>query len=453
MTLDPTPAAALAAESAIAVAPVSAAARVLNVLVFPCGSEIGLEIHAALRSAKDIRLHGTASVDDHGEFVYARYRRIDADSRDARALRKALDALVREWGIDLILPAHDSVIPLLAETGDGWQLPAAVPDTATARTCRNKHLTYDRLQHLGCVPERVTGPAAAYPIFAKPAVGQGSHGAERVDGPERHRQLLGNGKDYVFAEYLPGEEYTIDCVSDADGNLLHAAPRRRERIRNGIAVRTVPAPHDPALQAMAVAIAGELRLRGAWFFQARRDAAGIPKLLEVAPRIAGSMALSRQRGINYPLLTVYAHLGRCFQVLPLDHRVEMDRALHSRFRTDLHYERIYLDLDDTLLLRGQVNTTLMALVYQWHGQGKAIVLLTRHAGCPRATLAAHRIHEGLFEDIVHLRDGSPKSQAIDRPQDAIFIDDAFSERRDVRERLGLPVFDLDAIEQLLDARA
>ena len=54
------------------------ARRPINVLVFPCGSEIGLEIHAALRHAKDIRLHGASSVDDHGEFAYRRYRRIDA---------------------------------------------------------------------------------------------------------------------------------------------------------------------------------------------------------------------------------------------------------------------------------------------------------------------------------------------------------------------------------------
>ena len=52
----------------------------VNVLVFPCGSEIGLEIHAALRHAKDIRLHGASSVSDHGEFVYARYRQIAAQA-------------------------------------------------------------------------------------------------------------------------------------------------------------------------------------------------------------------------------------------------------------------------------------------------------------------------------------------------------------------------------------
>jgi len=428
----------------------------MNVLVFPCGSEIGLEIHAALRACKDVRLHGASSADDHGEFVYARYRRISADTRDAASLLDQLNALIGEWRIDIVLPAHDSVIPLLAEAGAALHAPATVPDAETARVCRDKHLTYDRLAHLGFVPTRIEGLADTYPIFAKPAIGQGSQGAERVDDRERHQALLASGVDYVFAEYLPGDEYTIDCISDAAGQLLHAAPRQRLRIRNGIAVRTVPAAPDAALQAMAKAIAGELRLRGAWFFQARRDAAGIPKLLEVAPRIAGSMALSRQRGINYPLLGIYAHLGRAFQVLAQDFPVEMDRALHSRFRSALTYQRIYLDLDDTLLIDGRVNPLLMALLYQWRGAGKTIVLLTRHAQCPHATLAAHHIHEGLFERVVHVTDGSPKSAAIARhgvEGGAIFIDDAFRERRDVHQRHGLPVFDLDAIEQLLDARA
>lgn len=428
----------------------------MNVLVFPCGSEIGLEIHAALRACKDVRLHGASSVEDHGEFAYARYRRIGADSSDAAALLAALNALIAEWAIDIVLPAHDSVICLLAEAGAALHTVAAVPDAGTARVCRDKRLTYRRLSHLGFVPAHVEWPAAAYPIFAKPAIGQGSVGAQRVDSAQRHRALLDSGIEHVFSEYLPGEEYTIDCISDANGVLLHAAPRTRSRIRNGIAVRTAPAPADAALQAMAEAIAAELKLRGAWFFQARRDAQGTPKLLEVAPRIAGSMALSRQRGINYPLLGIYAHLGLPFRVLAQQFPVEMDRALHSRFRHGLSYRRVFLDLDDTLLLGTRVNPLLMALLYQWHGAGKSIVLLTRHARCPRATLAAHCIHEGLFERIVHLTDGSPKSEAIDG-QDlrdgAIFIDDAFRERRDVHERHGLPVFDLDALEQLLETRA
>ena len=44
-----------------------------NVLVFPCGSEIGLEIHNSLKYSKDFKLYGGSSVDDHGKFVYENY--------------------------------------------------------------------------------------------------------------------------------------------------------------------------------------------------------------------------------------------------------------------------------------------------------------------------------------------------------------------------------------------
>ncbi len=423
----------------------------LNVLVFPCGSEIGLEIHAALRHAKDIRLHGASSVSDHGEFAYARYRRIDAQA-GSPGLVEALNALVDEWGIDLVLPAHDSVIPLLAEA-TALRAPAAVPDAGTAAVCRDKRLTYDRLRHLGIVPADVEGLAREYPIFAKPAIGQGSQGAERVDGPERHRQLLDSGIAYVFSEYLPGGEYTVDCISDAEGRLLHAAPRSRARVKSGISVRSAPASDAGAMVAMAGTIAAELRLRGAWFFQVREDREGVPKLLEVAPRIAGSMALSRMRGINYPLLHVYAHLGRPFTVLPQEHEVVLDRALANRYRTGLRYSRVYLDLDDTLVLRGAANPLLVALLYQWQARRTPVVLLTRHAGDPLECLRRHRICPELFERIEHLRDRTPKSAAIGDDSEAIFIDDSFAERLDVHRNCGIPVFDLDAAEQLLDLRA
>lgn len=424
----------------------------VNVLVFPCGSEIGLEIHAALRHAKDVCLHGASSVPDHGEFVYARYRQITAQA-DSAELVSQLNALIDAWSIDLVVPAHDSVIPVLADNQQRLHAPAMVPEPAMAAICRNKNLTYGRLQGLGIVPRRVELGSADYPIFAKPAVGQGSQGAERVDNDERHRRLADSGIEYVFSEYLPGTEYTVDCISSADGTLLHAAARVRGRVKSGISVRTEPVAADPELEAMALAIAAELRLKGAWFFQARRDRQGVPKLLEVAPRIAGSMALNRMRGINYPLLGIYAYLGKPFTVLPQHYPLVMDRALGNRWRAELAYERVYLDLDDTLLVRGAPEPQVMALLYQWNTRGIPVVLVTRHATDPAQTLARHRICADLFERIVHLRDGSPKSAVIPPGESAIFIDDAYRERADVASTRGIPVFDVDAVEQLREVRA
>lgn len=37
-------------------------------------------------------------------------------------------------------------------------------------------------------------------------------------------------------------------------------------------------------------------------------------------------------------------------------------------------------------------------------------------------------------------------------KDSILIDDSFAERKRVRERLGIPVFDIDMVESLIDWR-
>ena len=45
----------------------------IRVLVFPCGSEVGLEIHRSLKYSRHIELYGGNSTDDHGKFVYDKY--------------------------------------------------------------------------------------------------------------------------------------------------------------------------------------------------------------------------------------------------------------------------------------------------------------------------------------------------------------------------------------------
>ncbi|MHA6494562.1 ATP-grasp domain-containing protein [Pseudomonas borbori] len=424
----------------------------IKVLVFPCGSEIGLEIHAALKYSKAVEVYGVASVSDHGEFVYARYRQIDAhvDSADFIA---QLNGLIAEWDIDIVVPAHDSVILKLAQCREQLQAVAAVPALEGASICRNKNATYAHLAHFDFIPASIHGLAEAYPIFAKPAVGQGSQGAEIIRDPARHQQLLECGVEFVFSEYLPGAEYTVDCISDGAGQLLRASPRERTRVKSGISVRTQPVPLEADVEAMATAIAQTFQFKGAWFFQVKRDRQGRAKLLEVAPRIAGSMGLSRNLGINYPLLSVYAYLGLAFSVLAQDYPIQMDRALKNCFKIGLEYDRVYLDLDDTLVINGQVNSLLMALLYQWMGRGVSVVLITRHAHCPRETLAKYRISPELFCEIIHIVDGSPKSRVIEKRAGSLFIDDSFRERLDVSQVVGIPVFDLDAVEQLLDWRA
>ena len=129
----------------------------------------------------------------------------------------------------------------------------------------------------------------------------------------------------------------------------------------------------------------------------------------------------------------------------------MDRAFISRFETDISYDTVYVDFDDTVTVRGKVNTVLMMFLYQARNAGKRIVLLTKHARDIAQSLDEYAVSPRLFDEIVHLDPGADKTPYI-RPN-SIFIDDSFAERKAVHDICGIPVFDLDMVESLLDWRA
>jgi len=264
-------------------------------------------------------------------------------------------------------------------------------------------------------------------------------------------EALSDGTEYTVCEYLPGEELTVDCFTDRHGVLRFVSPRSRERIRAGIAVRSRNLPLTEELQSIAEDINRRLSFNGAWFFQVKKNAAGQFRLLEIAPRIAGTMGLTRNLGINMPLLTLYNFWGIDVSLIPNSASLLLDRAFISRFQTDISYSAVYVDFDDTLIVRDKVNAYLMMFLYQAHNNGKRLCLLTRHSTDIYADLEKYCIPASLFSEIIRLDDTGSKADYIS--PDSIFIDDSFSERRRVRQALGIPVFDLDMVESLIDWRS
>ncbi len=154
--------------------------NVRNVLVFPAGTEIGLEIHQALQYCKEVVLHGAGlHTSGHAPFVYKRYHVLPS-IHDPGWL-EALISLCKSLSIDYIFPAYDDVIVALSRHQS--IIPATVL-TATNEVCeltRSKKQTYERLGSVIRVPRLYTpADTKIYPVFIKPDRGQGSQGAQLV---------------------------------------------------------------------------------------------------------------------------------------------------------------------------------------------------------------------------------------------------------------------------------
>jgi hypothetical protein len=130
--------------------------------------------------------------------------------------------------------------------------------------------------------------------------------------------------------------------------------------------------------------------------------------------------------------------------------VVVHRTLESAYRHGAEYEALYLDYDDTLVVNGAVNTRLVKIAYQHINAGKPVLLVTRHNGDLAASLRKHRL-EGLFDEVVHLKQGESKRNAIKHAKVA-FIDDSHRELEDLRQHPGVVALHVSAAELLIDYR-
>lgn len=416
-----------------------------NVLVFPAGEMNAAEIHASLAHQVNVRVFGASSVERLGHHLFARYSN-DLPLINDPTFLEAFNALLKEWEIDVIIPTHDSVVTYLVDVSEQLSAKLLAPDRETANACRDKRLCYELFLDQPFTPVTY-GPQAPldFPVFVKPAKGQGSVGARLVTNANDAKTIEWDQE--VVCEYLPGEEVTVDCFTDQHGALQVAFARVRERTLGGISVAGRRLKEVPEIQRMAETINDRLAFLGMWYFQAKRSVSGDWKLLEISARGAGSQCLTRAAGINLPLLSVYAAIGREVGIQRQGYDVRVDRLLANRYDVDFEYEVVYIDFDDTITSGDGVNADIMRLLYQWRNDGKTIHLITRHAHKLDETLKSLCIASSLFARIIHIRDGKPKADFID-PNGAIFIDNAFSERQAVFDQHKIPVLDVETTEIL-----
>jgi hypothetical protein len=422
----------------------------IRVLVFPCGSEVGLELHRSLNWSTHIELFGGSSVaSNHGQYVYSNY----IDGLPYVGDKKFLDEIntvIKQNNIQFLIPAHDSVCLSLAENQSKLKCTLICSPVETCRICRSKSATYETFSSVLRVPKVYTDCYATnFPVFLKPDRGQGSKGIIIANSQSELTFFLEHSSDLLVMEYLPGDEYTIDCFTDRHGVLRFVGPRKRTRIINGISNDTEPI-HDRRLNDMARIINEKLKFRGVWFFQAKVGKDQEFYLLEIAPRVAGAMGIHRNLGANLPLLTVFDFLNLDTEITLNNHSIHMDRALINRFSSNLSYENVYIDLDDTILMRGEVNIWVVAFIYQCHNRGIKVHLLSRHSHDIVNTLYKFRLTQ-MF-DTINCLDGSMQKADFINEHSAIFIDDSFSERHDIARKKRIPTFDVNSIEFLLDWR-
>lgn len=269
-------------------------------------------------------------------------------------------------GIDIFIPRKENVLisKKLAEFESLGVKVLVCPDSTLMETMDNKAATYQIFSNAttnDLIPDyyvvnTIEDFKRAYEklkekghtVCFKPVIGEGANGFRVIiDQIVSINQLFNHGigyripyahaceilsqqetfPDLMVLEFLEGREYSIDCLS-SDEKLYAAIPRMKGEGR----VRELV--EQAELIQLARDFHQQFKLPYVFNIQVKYNNQGMPKLLEINPRMSGGMHISCLSGINIPYLAIKILLGE--EVEPVKPRFGI-RASHIEKEMILNY--------------------------------------------------------------------------------------------------------------------
>jgi hypothetical protein len=414
----------------------------ISVLIFPSGSLVAQEIYDSLKFEKDIVVYGTDyDTNNLSAFYFENYipgcPNIDNKDKTLSFLRN----VVETHSIKYIYPAFDRVLEFLKDNEEHIGASVLLPSIESIRICNSKLITYNRFMDILPTPIiYAKEDVQNYPVYVKPIIGYGSRDHKVAMNYDDIKNI--DPSKYLILENLTGDEFTVDCFTNVNGKVF-ANSRKRIRTVNGMAISSKSCELKDSND-FAAQISKNLHMRGAWFFQVKYDSDNTLKLLEIACRVPGSMCTTRMNGINYPHLTILDREGYIIDdVLYKNIEVQSFKIYKNYYRTNIpNFEEVYCDLDDTLIIRNKINTVLVEILYSFINQKKKITVITRNANA-KEYMNSFKLN--FYDELIYVPWEHKKSQYI-KNKSCIFIDDSYSERKDVNSAIGCSTFSLSDIE-------
>jgi len=323
-----------------------------------------------IRNNEDYRrftIYGTSPNKDALYLQYCDYAYIEPDISGDQYIEFCLD-FCQKYQIDIFIPRKENVL-IAKRLADFEALGVKVlvcPDAELMEKVDNKAAAYQTFLEgppIFSLPDyyvvnNVADFKKSYKLLKdkghevcfKPVIGEGANGfriiKEQIDSI---KQLLNHGTgrripynyaceilsqeeifpDLMVLEYLEGREYSIDCIASHE-KLYAAIPRMKGdgRVRELV----------ESMELIEMARKFHLAYKLPYIFNIQvKYSKGVPKLLEINPRMSGGMHFSCLSGINFPYLAIKILLGE--KVGPLKPQFGI-RASHLEKEMVLNYGEI-----------------------------------------------------------------------------------------------------------------
>tara|TARA_B100000287_G_scaffold253653_1_gene238341 strand:+ start:105 stop:1055 length:951 start_codon:yes stop_codon:yes gene_type:complete len=238
---------------------------------------------------------------------------------------KVVLRIISEENINLIVPTGDADIVHFSRNKSMLEKMGVVnfmSDYETIINCQDKLNFYKTATEndLGILMPDTSNKWSdiEFPILCKPRRGSGSRGIELWENKSQVKDFsltenLHYSNDYIYQEYLPGHEFTIDVFCDLDGNVLANIPRERLQTKAGISSKG-RILKDKLIEDSCEKLCNAFNIKGPVCIQMKEDYNGNPKFIEVNPRMGGGTYFTTLAGVNFMKMMIDILEGNEFEV-------------------------------------------------------------------------------------------------------------------------------------------
>ncbi|MDB5187741.1 MAG: carbamoyl phosphate synthase-like protein [Candidatus Kaiserbacteria bacterium] len=230
---------------------------------------------------------------------------------------KWMSSYITKNKIDIVLPTVAEELVLIEDVENkikNEEVLFVVSNKRSLLLCDKKNELYDWMtsqfpDYIG--PHQVLNKKLewkAEEYFIKPITGRGSRGCRLVSRVELLWMMKNIDTTKTIAmEVLPGKEWTVDAYIRADGTFAYVVPRVRVSLSGGISLVGKTEKREDIIE-MTKQVLSKLDCFGPVFIQWKENQYGIPKMVEINPRLSGGVTITALAGAN-PIKVLLDELG------------------------------------------------------------------------------------------------------------------------------------------------
>ena len=277
--------------------------KVSNVLVPGASAPAGINTIKSLKLANfKGKILSTDSNELSAGFYLSDYKEVSPESEDEGYL-DFLFKIIDKYEINVLMPSSGYDIFPFSENKEKLRNLGAIPvisDRDVLEVCRDKVLTFERLKNNFNLPYTTEDKSriTEFPIISKPRFGKGSRDIIQINDFSELDYISSRYSKMIYQEYLPGEEFTIDVLSDFDSNPIISVPRVRLQTRGGISTKG-KIILDKELIEESCKISEFLKIIGPCCIQMKKDKDNAFKLVEINPRLGGGTIFTTWPGRTF----------------------------------------------------------------------------------------------------------------------------------------------------------